>query len=65
MTPPAFVIMAPPGPRRGPVLTPPHVLEREDEYSSVLKGEMGFRIADAEFTAGPGWYMLKPQRVRS
>jgi uncharacterized cupin superfamily protein len=39
--------------------------EREDEYSSVLKGEMGFRIADAEFTAGPGWYMLKPQRVRS
>jgi hypothetical protein len=34
-------------------------------YSSVLKGEMGFRIADAEVAAGPGWYMLKPQRVRS
>jgi hypothetical protein len=55
----------PPALRRGPVLTSSHVLEREDEYSSVLKGEMGFPIADAEFTARPGWYMLKPQRVRS
>jgi hypothetical protein len=65
MTPPAFVVMAPPGPQRYLVLTAPHVQEREDEYSSVLKGEMGFRIADAEFTAGPDGYMLKPQRVHS
>jgi quercetin dioxygenase-like cupin family protein len=45
------------------ILTPPHVHEREDEYSYVLEGEVGFRIGDAEFTAGPGCYVLKPRGV--
>jgi quercetin dioxygenase-like cupin family protein len=43
------------------VLAPPHIHEREGEYSYALEGEVGFPIGDAERTAGPGCYVLKPR----
>ncbi len=47
-------------PRR---LVPPHVHTREDEYSYVLEGEIGVRLGDQEFTAGPGTYVFKPRGI--
>jgi quercetin dioxygenase-like cupin family protein len=42
-------------------LVPPHTHTREDEYSIVLDGEMGFRSGDKEVVLGPGGYILKPR----
>jgi quercetin dioxygenase-like cupin family protein len=40
---------------------PPHVHTREDEYSIVLEGEIGFRSGNREVTLGEGGYITKPR----
>ena len=42
-------------------LVSPHVHTREDEYSIVLEGEIGFRSGDREVVLGPGGYITKPR----
>jgi quercetin dioxygenase-like cupin family protein len=42
-------------------LVPPHLHTREDEYSIVLEGEIGFRSGDREVVLGPGGYITKPR----
>jgi quercetin dioxygenase-like cupin family protein len=42
-------------------LVPPHIHTREDEYSIVLEGEIGFRSEDQEVVLGPGGYIVKPR----
>jgi quercetin dioxygenase-like cupin family protein len=42
-------------------LVPPHIHTREDEYSMVLEGEIGFRSGDREAVLGPGGYITKPR----
>ncbi len=39
----------------------PHVHTREDEYSIVLEGEIGFRSGDREAVLGPSGYIVKPR----
>ena len=38
-----------------------HLHTREDEYSIVLDGEIGFRSGDRECVLGPGGYITKPR----
>ena len=40
---------------------PPHIHTREDEYSIVIEGEIGFRSGSQEVTLGPGGYITKPR----
>jgi quercetin dioxygenase-like cupin family protein len=42
-------------------LVPPHVHQREDEFSIVLEGEIGFRSEDTEVVLGGGGYIAKPR----
>ena len=42
---------------------PMHVHEREDEYSYVLEGEVGFQVGDEVFTARPGQLVAKPRGI--
>src|ERR671918_1370307 len=42
-------------------LVPPHVHTREDEYSIVTEGQIGFRSDDQEVVLGPGGYIVKPR----
>lgn len=42
-------------------LVPPHLHTREDEYSIVTRGEIGFRSGDREVVLGPGGYITKPR----
>ncbi|MFF0393522.1 cupin domain-containing protein [Kitasatospora sp. NPDC004615] len=42
-------------------LVPPHLHTREDEYSIVLEGEIGFRSGDREAVLGSGGYITKPR----
>lgn len=42
-------------------LVPPHMHTREDEYSIVTEGEIGFRSGDREAVLGPGGYITKPR----
>ena len=43
-------------------LVPPHRHTREDEYSIVTAGEIGFRSGDREVVLGPGGYIIiKPR----
>jgi quercetin dioxygenase-like cupin family protein len=42
-------------------LVPPHRHTREDEYSIVTEGEIGFRSGDREVVLGPGGYITKPR----
>jgi quercetin dioxygenase-like cupin family protein len=42
-------------------LVPPHIHTREDEYSIVLEGDIGFRSEDQEVVLGPGGYIVKPR----
>ena len=42
-------------------LVPPHLHTREDEYSIVTEGEIGFRSGDSEVVLGPGGYITKPR----
>jgi mannose-6-phosphate isomerase-like protein (cupin superfamily) len=39
----------------------PHVHTREDEYSIVTEGEIGFRSGSREAVLGPGGYITKPR----
>ncbi len=42
-------------------LVPPHLHTREDEYSIVTEGRIGFRSGDREAVLGPGGYITKPR----
>ena len=42
-------------------LVPPHLHTREDEYSIVTEGEIGFRSGDRQAVLGPGGYITKPR----
>jgi len=42
-------------------LVPPHMHTREDEYSIVTAGEIGFRSGDREVVLGAGGYITKPR----
>ncbi|MBJ7610570.1 MAG: cupin domain-containing protein, partial [Candidatus Dormibacteraeota bacterium] len=42
-------------------LVPPHMHTREDEYSIVVEGHIGFRSGDREVVLGPGGYITKPR----
>jgi mannose-6-phosphate isomerase-like protein (cupin superfamily) len=44
-------------------LVPPHIHYREDELSYVVSGQVGVRIGDRDFLAGPGSYVFKPRNV--
>jgi quercetin dioxygenase-like cupin family protein len=44
-------------------LIPPHIHHKEDELSYVLSGEIGVRIGDTDYTAGPGSYVFKPRGI--
>ena len=39
----------------------PHLHTREDEYSIVTDGEIGFRSGSREVVLGPGGYITKPR----
>jgi quercetin dioxygenase-like cupin family protein len=42
-------------------LVPPHLHTREDEYSIVTEGHIGFRSGEREVVLGPGGYITKPR----
>jgi len=42
-------------------LVGPHVHTREDEFSIVTEGEIGFRSGDREVVLGAGGYITKPR----
>jgi quercetin dioxygenase-like cupin family protein len=42
-------------------LVSPHLHTREDEYSIVTEGEVGFRSGDREVVLGAGGYIAKPR----
>ncbi|HEY2641540.1 MAG TPA: cupin domain-containing protein [Streptosporangiaceae bacterium] len=42
-------------------LVPPHLHTREDEYSIVTEGEIGFRSGDREIVLSAGGYITKPR----
>ncbi len=42
-------------------LVPPHLHTREDEYSIVTEGEIGFRSGDREVVLPAGGYITKPR----
>lgn len=42
-------------------LVPPHTHTREDEFSIVTEGEIGFRSGDTEVVLGAGGYIVKPR----
>jgi quercetin dioxygenase-like cupin family protein len=42
-------------------LVPPHLHTREDEYSIVTEGQIGFRSGDRDVVLGPGGYITKPR----
>jgi quercetin dioxygenase-like cupin family protein len=42
-------------------LVPPHIHTREDEYSIVVEGAIGFRSGDREVVLEPGGYITKPR----
>lgn len=44
-------------------LIPPHIHYKEHELSYVLSGEIGVRIGDRDYVAGPGSYVFKPRDV--
>ncbi|MFE5141211.1 cupin domain-containing protein [Streptomyces sp. NPDC057950] len=42
-------------------ISAPHMHSREDEYSIVIDGEIGFRSDESETVLGPGGYIVKPR----
>src|SRR6476661_109825 len=42
-------------------LVPPHLHHREDEYSIVTEGRIGFRSGEREVVLGAGGYITKPR----
>lgn len=49
------------GPTR--TLTPPHLHEQTDEISYILEGTLGVMIAEEDFEAGPGSFVVRPKGV--
>ena len=45
-------------------MVPPHTHQDFDEWSIVVEGQVGARVGDDEFTAGPGSYILKPRGIQ-
>ncbi len=45
-------------------LVRPHTHSREDEISCIVEGEVGVRVGDSEFLAGPGTWVFKPRGVQ-
>jgi quercetin dioxygenase-like cupin family protein len=43
-------------------LVPPHLHTREDEYSIVTQGQIGFRSGDRVVVLAAGGYITKPAR---
>ena len=43
-------------------LVPPHMHTREDEFSIVTEGQIGFRSGDKEVVLGAGGYIVKPRQ---
>jgi quercetin dioxygenase-like cupin family protein len=43
-------------------LVPPHMHTREDEFSIVTEGEIGFRSGSNEVVLGAGGYIVKPRQ---
>ena len=41
----------------------PHIHSREDEFTLVIQGRIGARVADAEYELGPGDLLFKPRDV--
>ena len=44
-------------------LIPPHIHYKEDELSYVVSGQIGVRIGDQDYLAGPGDYVFKPRGI--
>ncbi|MER6466395.1 cupin domain-containing protein [Streptomyces sp. NPDC001228] len=42
-------------------ISAPHMHSREDEYSIVIEGDIGFRSDESETVLGPGGYIVKPR----
>lgn len=42
---------------------PPHLHERTDEVSYILEGELGVMVAEDEFQAGPGSFVVRPKGI--
>jgi quercetin dioxygenase-like cupin family protein len=42
---------------------PPHVHEKADEVAYVLEGELGAMVAEEEFKADPGAFVVRPRGV--
>ena len=42
---------------------PPHVHGRTDEVSYILEGELGVMVAEDEFLAGPGSFVVRPKGI--
>ena len=40
-----------------------HTHSKEDEYTFILEGRIGFQVGDVEFTADPGTLVLKPRGI--
>ncbi|HUF54255.1 MAG TPA: cupin domain-containing protein [Dehalococcoidia bacterium] len=40
-----------------------HTHVKEDEYSYVIRGEVGFELAGESFTAGAGSFVAKPRNI--
>ena len=45
------------------MLIAPHIHSREDEMSIVIKGRIGARVGEQEYSLGPGGVLLKPRDV--
>jgi quercetin dioxygenase-like cupin family protein len=43
--------------------TPPHTHKNTDEVSYIVAGEMGFMVAEEEFVARAGAYVVRPRGV--
>jgi quercetin dioxygenase-like cupin family protein len=43
--------------------SPVHTHAKEDEYSFIVAGDVGFQIGDEEFVAGPGAFVSKPRGI--
>src|SRR5207245_9712902 len=52
------VVLAPSG-----TLVPPHLHEKMAEVSYILEGTLGVMVAEEEFQAGPGSFVIRPKGV--
>lgn len=42
---------------------PPHLHEKTDEVAYILEGELGVMVAEEDFHAGPGSFVVRPKGV--